>query len=340
MYMKYILNIVLLSATIFVGGCSNNNTAPKEKGVDVTEETSSVMKQLWSVSPLSSDISLRTSAYKNIQKWADAISSATFMSFLGGQDWLANSLVKSERILACYNQAFDRVLDGIRNNKPSEGTVHIWHLYNMGYVVQTSKGCFGIDIYHRRGAELAPYLDFICITHKHQDHHWRALTEAMTLLEKPVFSNFLPPSSYVYSSTVNKDYEKGIFKIHTFITDHNNNPTNVPVTGYQIDCGNGFVLLHTGDSNFKAEQFDISKDIDVYIPRYAQSELAENNVIGKVFFPKYVLLSHILELSHKDTSSSRWSLEMGLARTVKLNCDKSCMPFWGDLLVWKNGILK
>ena len=84
----------------------------------------------------------------------------------------------------------------------------------------------------------------------------------------------------------------------------------------------------------------MTADIDVYIPRYAPNELTENNVIGKVFTPKYVLLSHILELSHADPDSSRWTLEQGLTRAAQLDCDKTYMPFWGEKMIWENGKLE
>ena len=99
------------------------------------------------------------------------------------------------------------------------------------------------------------------------------------------------------------------------------------------------MLLHSGDSNFTADQFDVTLPVDVYIPRYAPNELTENNVIGKLFTPKYVLLSHILELSHTDPDSSRWTLEQGLARAAQLDCEETHMPFWGEKMVWKNGKL-
>ena len=159
---------------------------------------------------------------------------------------------------------------------------------------------------------------------------------------KPVVTNYLEEPGYAYTSTTAADYTIGNFVLHTFITNHNNGSTNVPVTVFQIDCGEDtghFVLLHSGDSNFTADQFNVTEEIDVYIPRYAPNELTENNVIGKLFTPKYVLLSHILELSHTDPDSSRWTLEQGLARAAQLDCEETHMPFWGEKMVWKNGKL-
>lgn len=301
------------------------------------------MEALWETSPLDADLTTRRELFATIQDYADACASSTFSSFLDADDRLAASLVKSEKILTCYDAAFDRVLNGLREETPAAGEVHIWMLYNMGYVVRTPSGCFGVDIYHRRAAELAPYLDFYASTHVHQDHKWQGLIDAMLDAGKPVVSNYLEKPGYEYTSETAADYTIGNFTLHTFITNHNDGSTNVPVTVFQIDCGadtGHFVLLHSGDSNFRPEQFDVTEEIDVYILRYAPNELTENNVVGKLFTPKYALLSHILELSHADPSTSRWTLEQGLSRASKLDCEHSHMPFWGERLIWKNNKLE
>lgn len=334
---------MLCAAALLTGfaACSNDDpdwTVPQQE----PSRASETMETLWQTSPLDADLTTRRELFATIQGYADACSGATFSSFLNGADWLASSLVKYEDILACYNAAFDRVLNGLREEKPAAGEVHIWMLYNMGYVIQTPSGCFGVDIYHRRAAELAPYLDFYASTHVHQDHKSLPLIEAMLEAGKPVVTNYLEEPGYAYTSTTVADYTIGNFVLHTFITNHNNGSTNVPVTVFQIDCGEDtghFVLLHSGDSNFTADQFNVTEEIDVYIPRYAPNELTENNVIGKLFTPKYVLLSHILELSHTDPDSSRWTLEQGLARAAQLDCEETHMPFWGEKMVWKNGKL-
>ena len=302
-----------------------------------------VMENLWQTSALDDDMTGRTAAFDRIQAYAEACSDLTFKSYLEADDRLASSLESATGILACYDAAFDRVLEGIRTETPAAGEVHIWMLYNMGYVIKTPSGCFGIDIYHRRGAELEPYLDFYASTHVHQDHRCDALIDAMIEADKPVLTNWLDRPGYAWTSETSRDYEIGNFSIHTFITKHNNGDSNVPVTVFQTDCGEDtghFVLLHSGDSNFIPEEFDVTEDIDVYIPRYAPNALTENNVIGKVFEPEYVLLSHILELSHADPSSSRWTLKQGLERASQIDCEKSCMPFWGEKLVWKDGTLE
>ena len=340
------LYLKLLSAAAVVAGllaCSRNDAdwVVSQQEPSRAPET---MESLWKTSPLDVD-DVRRGLFSIIQSYADTCASMTFSRFLEGEDWLASSLVRYNDILACYNAAFDRVLDALADEAPADGEVHIWMLYNMGYVVRTASGSFGIDIYHRRGAELAPYLDFYASTHVHQDHRCDALADAMLAAGKPVLTNYLDIAGYEYTSGEAKDYSIGNFSIHSFITNHNNGESNVPVTVFRIDCGadaGNLVLMNSGDSNFLPGQYASVKDdkIDIYIPRYAPNELTENNVIGQVFTPDYVLLSHILELSHSDPDSSRWTLEQGLTRASLLDCDNTYMPFWGEKLVWKDGKLQ
>lgn len=305
-----------------------------------------VWDNLWASSPLTHDNTLRSSDYATIQGQADKCSSLIFNDYLAASGALKSSLEKSYPILDGYDYSFERVLNGLKNDMPAKGEVLIWHLYNMGYVFKTTEGAFAIDIYHRRAGELAPYIDFYGITHKHTDHKSESLASKMTSLGKPVISNFsIGGCNAMYVSENTTDYTVGPFKVHTFITNHNNSSSNVNVTVFKIDCGSGAdnaVIVHSGDSNFRPEQFSTVKEahVDVYIPRYAQTECGENEIIGKVFSPTYVLLSHILELSHTDVSSSRWPMTYGLNRAAKLDCGNSFMPFWGDKMILKNGTLK
>ena len=211
---------------------------------------------------------------------------------------------------------------------------------------QTPSGCFAIDISHRWAKELAPYIDFLCVTHKHSDHYNTDLIQAMFDLGKPVLSNYLKDTTYPYTAKGDKDYEIGKFKLRTCITDHNNSGLSNFVTIFQIDCGDdtgNFVFMHVGDSNFKPEQYtNIAPHVNVLIPRYAPNALTENNILGTgagQVQPDYVLLSPILELAHAGVDASRWSLDMALERASKINCDQTYVPMWGEKMVWKNGKL-
>lgn len=327
--------------SLFLAGCGKegeSKPAPQpEQGT-----TPSELADLWKTSPADGSSTERLSLFSVLQTDADNCPASIFTGFLQADDNLASSLIRSYKALACYNAAFDRVLEGLKAEKPASDEVYIYLLYNMGYVIMTPSVSFGIDIYHRRAAELEPYLDFCCFTHVHQDHKSEPLIEAMRVKGKPVLQNFLS-SDNPYTSTVGKDYAIGEVNIHTFITRHNNDTQkNVPVTVFQITCKTGsgsFTLMHSGDSNFRPEEYDVTEAVNVYIPRYAPNALTENNVIGKVFSPDHVLLSHILELSHT-AEASRWSLAEGLERASKINCENTYMPFWGEKMTWKGNTLK
>ena len=329
--------------------CSNDNDdiTTGYEGIldDLSEEVNVTVQELWSTSPLTLDAK-RTGALAKIQGYADNCLSDYFSTFLSGYDQTSENMEKADPILIYYRSAFDRVLEDIKNSSVEEGTVELWQLYNMGYVIKTSSGCFAIDISHRWAKELAPYIDFLCVTHNHADHYNKELIQAMFDLGKPVLSNYLQDESYEYTSKTPTDYTIGNFDIHTSITDHNNSGLSNFVTVFYIDCGEdtgNFTLIHTGDSNFKPEQFtNIASHVNVLIPRYAPNALTENNIIGTGLgqtLPDYVLLSHILELAHADTDSSRWSVEMALERASKINCEQTYVPMWGEKLVWKNGKL-
>lgn len=339
--------VVILS----FAGCNSTDdgSTPQNKPAQQSE-AAATMQQMWETSSLAINTA-RQDAFVKIQQYADACPMTYFKTYFKSLDASCESKEKNDPILTCYRMAFDRVLDGIKNETVESGTVAIYMLYNMGYVIKTPSGCFGIDIYHRWAKKLAPYLDFLCVTHNHQDHYSEDLIQAMLDANKPVLSNYLKKGAgYDYTATVNKNYTIGKFAIRTAITDHNtSNDGKNFVTVFRIDCGDdtdNFTLLHVGDTNFQPAQFgNVQGAIDVLIPRYAPVPhgLDENNILGTgsgQVQPHYVLLSHILELGHDGVAYSRWPLDMALERASKLNCEKTYVPFWGEKLVWKNGELQ
>ena len=219
---KYFLTCLL---AVGLMSCSNDNDdiTTGYEGIldDLSEEVNVTVQELWSTSPLTLDAK-RTGALAKIQGYADNCLSDYFSTFLSGYDQTSENMEKADPILIYYRSAFDRVLEDIKNSSVEEGTVELWQLYNMGYVVKTSSGCFAIDISHRWAKELAPYIDFLCVTHNHADHYNKELIQAMFDLGKPVLSNYLQDESYEYTSKTPTDYTIGDFAIHTSITDHNN----------------------------------------------------------------------------------------------------------------------
>ncbi len=338
--------VLVFIGAVGMSACDDDKNDWRPEGSVLPSAENDALTRLWETSAASSDLSQRIDIFNTLQKQADECTDVIFKAYLEGDAPLATAMEKTIPVIYNYNKAMDRVLDGISKDTPAAGEVHVYQLYNMGYVVKTATGTFAVDIFHRRAEELAPYIDFYAITHVHNDHKSLPLAQAMAKLGKPVLANFdIEGCDPQYITDENKDYNIGPFSIHSFITDHNNSDTNVPVTVYKVDCGadaGNCVIMHSGDSNFGTDKFATVKDadIDIYIPRYAPNALTENNVIGAVFKPDYVLLSHILELTHKDVASSRWSLALGLERASKLDCDNTYMPFWGERMIWSNGNLR
>lgn len=338
--MKHLYFIILLAALFGACGDSNKIDTPYTKK---EIKGASQIEKLWkATSPL--DLSeTRLRLFDTIQVYANSYSNTAFKSLLQSESSRYKLTVENDNLLIMYDKAFDRVLESLKNDKPEEGYVYVWLLYNMGYIIQTPECAFGIDIYHYRAEELATYLDFICSTHTHSDHKWLPLMDKMYQLGKPVLSNYYQPEAdYKYTSNNTSSYTIAECEINTCITRHNNSSSNVPITLFEIDCGEctgGFTLVHSGDSNFTVSEYNITKDIDLYIPRYAITAFDENKAISLIN-PQYTFLSHILELGHKDVSDSRWPLSYGLDRLKGLDCKNSYMPFWGEKIVFKNKIIQ
>ncbi len=337
---KYIYLFILLSPFI-LNSCSATNEPAPEPPPATQNEAKQTIEGMWSTSALSYSAK-RKEAFDAIQGYADLCSNTYFNNYLKAPDASAATMEKYDPVLTCYRLSFDKVLEEVRSTPVETGTTVMWNLYNMGYVVKTSKGCFGVDICHRYAKELEPYLDFLCVTHDHSDHYNTELIEAMFIKQKPVISNYLKTEDYPYTTRNYSVFTMGSFTVTTNLTNHNEATLKNFVTTFQIDCGSdggNLVLMHVGDSNYKEDQYHIAKPVDIFIARYAPNARTENNIIGKKVTPDYVFLSHILELSHAGVDESRWSLQMGMERAAQINCENTILPFWGEKLVWKNGTL-
>ncbi len=346
--MKKVLWLLVLLCLI-LPSCRNEelgiiNAQTVEETVQM-KTARNVVERLWLTSPLQYPLDRnRTTVYEEIQKMADDCSADFFINYLACSDKAAEMREKYEPMLAFYHLSFDHVLQAIKEEHVENGTACIWNLYNMGYIIKTPTVCFGIDVNHRWAEKLEPYLDFLCVTHNHQDHYSMALIKAMLKVGKPVYSNFITGGC---TSKIATDYQYNNVKIHVSITDHNNSGMlNNFVSVFTFECGEdsgNFTLLHTGDSNFKPEQYtNILPHVNVLIPRYAPNALAENNILGNgkgQTQADYVLVSHLLELTHIDEADCRWGLKSGLIRAANLNCKKAIVPMWGEKLIWKNNQL-
>ena len=341
--------ITLLLLMILFASCQKGLyfESKRDNGNGIGEavpEAEKTMSQFRKTSPLKLD-NERLMILEKIQNYSDNLENSTFKEYLKKSEKEAAMMEDTIPILYFYRKGFDKVLYEVKTLNVKKGTAVVWLLYNMGFVVKTPSGCFGIDIDHRYAEKLEPYLDFLCVTHNHSDHYNTPLMEAMNRHHKPVLSNFYKKGG-MYLSTVATHYQIGNFTVYTDISDHLLNP-KLPnfVTLFRIECGTDagkFSILHCGDSGFNPERFkNVQGAVNMVVLRWGAPR--ENNILGTgegQVQPDYAVLSHLIELRHKPYPHGQASITKTLEHLPNVKCDHTIIPFWGEKLTWQNGRLK
>ena len=340
--MKKIISSILLAAMVIVATAQKSSFQRAQK--NFPNEAVQTMLQFRKTSPLLLDEN-RLTLLKQFEVYSDNLPNTTFREYLASPADTAECMEHTIPILYYYRDGFDKILHEVKNTKVKKGTAVVWMLYNMGFVVKTPSGCFGMDIDHRYAEQLEPYLDFLCITHNHGDHYNTGLMEAMNRHGKPVLSNFYEKSEAYFSKTAT-NYKIGNFTITTDISDHLANP-DFPdfVTLFRIDCGEnsgGLSLLHCGDSGFNPERFrNVQGAVSMVIIRWGAPR--ENNILGTgegQIQTDYALLSHLIELRHRPIPHGQASILKALEHLPGLKYENALIPFWGEKLTWHKGKLK
>ena len=238
-------------------------------------------------------------------------------------------------VMRWYERAFDRVLEEVKRTKPDGDKPAIWYLYNMGVVVKTKTCAFGIDICHRSAPELAPFPDFVLVTHNHGDHFNMGLLKKMTAAEKPVISNFLLAWNW-YCREFEKTFKIKDVTIHCTAADHNKH-LPLAVTNFEVVCGDApgaFTLFHSGDCH-RADHLKPRGKPDVYFGHCAIGldfmAAAKSTMPAKLFVPL-----HHQELGHL---GGRWRCvgfedePLKIVRSLRADGFNAAMPVWGDRIV-------
>ena len=182
----------------------------------------------------------RMEAGENIQKAADACSARDFAEYVRADAQTAGKMREKFAILRYFDDAFSKTAEWIKNGKPRCGEVQLGLVYNMGYVVKTPTLTFAIDLCHPRAAEIADNLDFVLITHNHQDHLSQPLINTLKKAGKPIVQNYMDTPHY---SAGNRRFKFGEATILTKCCDHNRRLERFVLT-YEIDCGKSAGSAH------------------------------------------------------------------------------------------------
>ncbi|GEM_PF-150627 len=284
----------------------------------------------------------RLTLLNTFENFSDDFTTAKFNEYLKASDSKSIDMEHTVPILYSYRDGFDKVINGLKNTQVKNGTSVVWLLYNMGFVVKTPSGSYGVDIDHRWADQLEPYLDFLCVTHNHGDHANIKLMDAMNKKGKPVLSNFYTKDAK-YLSKVPASYNIGNFIIKTDITDHLADP-KLPdfVTVFRIEGGEesgNFSMLHCGDSGFNPSHFTkVQGPVDMAVLRWGAPR--ENNILGigsGQVKTDHAVLSHLIELRHEPHPNGQASITQTLKHLPNVNCENTLLPFWGEKMTWENG---
>ena len=248
-------------------------------------------------------------------------------------------LSTKNQVLDFYDKVLERILADIPATKLEPGTVAIWYLYNMGFIVKTEESCFGVDIHHRNAVKLEPLLDFILVTHNHNDHWSMPLLHAMGKAKKPIISNFHPNSYYTKASSFTHEI-KGI-SIHCGEADHNSRlrKFTMPME-IVIPAGKSkFVMFTSGDCSDHKFLEKKSEAVDLYLvhPRC----IMEASEAAKRLNARLTFIVHLQELGH-EINVYRWPFSVGFDEMSKFKeiGYNAYMPIWGEKFLWRNGCIE
>ena len=287
----------------------------------------------------------RLEALNVIQRDMNNFSTEEWKNFYNCWDWVKIADLELEGTLYFYRQSFNKVRNEIKKTKVAPGTVVLWNVYNMGYVVKTPKHTFGIDIVHKHIEEIAKDLEFVLITHKHGDHCDGHTCNQLALGESKIIAGYKLNKPCVWQGKL-LDWEYveeldrikiGDITINCKRVDHNRHEWGYKlVTTYEIDCGEdtgNAVIFHTGDAH-NYEQLEVEKRPDFFIFHTAVG-LNIQNAIDKIN-PQYAIFSHAWELGH-GVLKWRWTIDDLLKYSGKItgfDQKRILLPIWGEKIVY------
>lgn len=339
---KTLLTLIMIASVAFAADAQIITSFERPSAKEFKAAVKSVLQ---STSCTDADRAPRIEAMNVIQREINNFGSEAWHDFTHCWDWVKIADLELNGTLYFYRQAFNKVRNEIKSTKVADGTVVLWNLYNMGYIVKTPTQTFGIDIVHKHIEEIAADLEFVLVTHKHGDHHTAHEGNQLALGESKVVAGYKLNKPLVWQSKVldwnyveDGDRIKiGDVTINCNRVDHNRQEWGHRlVTTYEIDCGNrsgNIILFHTGDAH-NYEQLFTEMPCDIFIFHTAVG-LKIQKAIDKIK-PQYAIFSHAWELGHSAVKW-RWTIDDLLKISGKIeNFDQQriLLPTWGDKIVY------
>jgi len=287
-----------------------------------------------SENPLHWNPAERQKRYAILQRAADACSGDTYKSFLptinaGHPPSLPHD---NTAALAYLRQATNHAINEVHNFPVTRGLA-LWHFYNMGYVIKTPHTTFGIDLHFHGAERLADSLDFLLVSHEHQDHWTSALLDRMADAKKPLITRFHNRGTRL-SQPTNLQFPHA--SVNITIGDHhfgNNRAINDMLIfdlQFPIENHRSLRLIHCGDnSNLDKLPLIGPTPVDAFI-FHIKVGLSAPAAFDRLQ-PRFLLPAHILELAHP-IDQYRWSFADALDVTQSIPQNRVRLLTWGERL--------
>lgn len=324
-----------LGVMMFALGMPEPKPVRVKRRVSVSEALDAA-KRVWAGDVYDRKSPSRLKDLETLQHAVDMTSAADAVKFV--HDGADDALFAKAPALAVINAGIDRAIREIPETVVEEGSVAVWYLYDMGFVIKTPGGTtFGIDVSCPRDDEIADLLDFALVTHNHDDHASARLLRAMQ--KKGGFANGKPVvSAFLYTPYVARrprTFTFGDCTVKTGISDHNPCWTD-SMTPYKVICGKGpnaVTLLHHGDG-WDARQIGHFAPVDIAIVHVWPWEGHNGQETARVLKPRLLVLSHAQELTH-GFGPGRWSWEQCEEEAeLATEAGRVVCPVWGEKFVY------
>lgn len=261
-----------------------------------------------------------------LDKYGWMLSAAEWKNYR--QYWQADpqltAQIEAEKPVLYYlRKSMDSVLREVKTIRVTRGVV-LWKCYNMGYIVKTKDACFGIDINQPGSTQLADVLDFLIVSHGHDDHYNLPLLEAMTRLGKPVYTPFYKKGTLIDTT---RTFRTGEVQARFTM----NMQAETPVIVSQIDCGpsaNHFTIYHIGDARL-LERLTPDRPVNLLV-LHIQNALDVFAAVKKIQ-PRLTVYDHVMELGHA-VGAYRWSYDYTYNKIKDHAANNSWVLTWGERL--------
>ena len=307
------------------------------------EELEEVRRWLWENPPDGKNRVDRRKRMAVVQNACDQLEPATYLEYVttwNADDSAATALEEQHPALHYLRKATAHAMADLSETKVERG-VAAWHTYNAGYVFRTPDLCFGIDIHMRGSEQLADELDFLLISHAHQDHSSAPLMDAMVTAKMPVLTRWQAGTTIISEPC---EFQFGPCRVKVDIGDHHfRNPDELNnMLMFQVDCGESAydcTIYHSGDgSNFRKMVPD--REVDVLIV-HADVGMSVEEAIGHLR-PQLTLASHVLELGHRrePPQALRWSFDYAFERIRNVPESAATVLTWGERWLLPGTVLR